>query len=141
MRRGRPPYPDLLTPREQEVLALLREGLSNPQIAVEALAAACPHATRQGHRWKEATAFGMAVRSELCSRDRGLGQADMDHPGRNLAALRRFSGKVEGRMIFLRQVLGQDVRAKILAADPASKMVDIDSERFGRGHSPEDAGR
>jgi Tol biopolymer transport system component/DNA-binding CsgD family transcriptional regulator len=33
MRRGRPPYPDLLTPREQEVLDLLREGLTNQQIA------------------------------------------------------------------------------------------------------------
>ncbi|MPZ50528.1 MAG: hypothetical protein GEU75_14730 [Dehalococcoidia bacterium] len=33
MRRGRPPYPDLLTPREWEVLALLREGNSNDQIA------------------------------------------------------------------------------------------------------------
>src|SRR3990172_11931053 len=32
-RRGRPPYPDILTPREWEVLALLREGLSNEQIA------------------------------------------------------------------------------------------------------------
>jgi len=32
-RRGRPPYPDILTPRQQEVLALLREGLTNPQIA------------------------------------------------------------------------------------------------------------
>jgi DNA-binding CsgD family transcriptional regulator len=32
MRRGRPPYPSLLTPREQEVLALLSEGLSNRQI-------------------------------------------------------------------------------------------------------------
>jgi DNA-binding CsgD family transcriptional regulator len=33
MRRGRPPYPDLLTPREQEVLSLIREGLTNEQIA------------------------------------------------------------------------------------------------------------
>ena len=32
-RRGRPPHPDILTPREWEVLALLREGLSNEQIA------------------------------------------------------------------------------------------------------------
>ncbi len=32
-RRGRPPYPDILTPREWEVLSLLRDGLSNPEIA------------------------------------------------------------------------------------------------------------
>ena len=32
-RRGRPPYPDLLTPRESEVLGLLRQGMSNPEIA------------------------------------------------------------------------------------------------------------
>lgn len=32
-RRGRPPHPDILTPREWEVLALLREGLSNEEIA------------------------------------------------------------------------------------------------------------
>jgi DNA-binding CsgD family transcriptional regulator len=31
-RRGRRPYPDILTPRQQEVLALLREGLTNEQI-------------------------------------------------------------------------------------------------------------
>jgi DNA-binding NarL/FixJ family response regulator len=33
MRRGRPPYPGLLTPREQEVLVLLQEGLTNGEIA------------------------------------------------------------------------------------------------------------
>ncbi len=33
MRRGRPPHPDVLTPREWEVLDLLREGLSNDEIA------------------------------------------------------------------------------------------------------------
>ena len=32
-KRGRPPYPDVLTPREWEVLAILSEGLTNEQIA------------------------------------------------------------------------------------------------------------
>jgi DNA-binding CsgD family transcriptional regulator/dipeptidyl aminopeptidase/acylaminoacyl peptidase len=32
MRRGRPPHPELLTPREQEVFALLRQGLTNEEI-------------------------------------------------------------------------------------------------------------
>lgn len=32
-KRGRPPHPDILTPREWEVLGLLREGLSNEQLA------------------------------------------------------------------------------------------------------------
>ena len=31
--RGRPKYPDILTPRQFEVLELVREGLTNPQIA------------------------------------------------------------------------------------------------------------
>jgi DNA-binding CsgD family transcriptional regulator len=33
MRRGRPPYDDILTPREWEVLDLLRLGLTNAEIA------------------------------------------------------------------------------------------------------------
>jgi DNA-binding CsgD family transcriptional regulator len=33
MRRGRPPHPDLLTPREWEVFGLLRAGLTNKEIA------------------------------------------------------------------------------------------------------------
>jgi len=32
-RRGRPPYPDVLTPRQWEVLALIREGLTDREIA------------------------------------------------------------------------------------------------------------
>ena len=31
-RRGRPPHPDILTPRQWEVLELVREGCSNEQI-------------------------------------------------------------------------------------------------------------
>jgi DNA-binding CsgD family transcriptional regulator len=31
--RGRPKHPDILTPRQYEVLELVREGLTNPQIA------------------------------------------------------------------------------------------------------------
>ena len=33
-RRGRPPYPDVLTPRQWQVLELLRLGLTNEQIAL-----------------------------------------------------------------------------------------------------------
>lgn len=33
VRRGRPPHPDVLTPREWEVLAFVREGMTNEQIA------------------------------------------------------------------------------------------------------------
>ena len=33
MKRGRPPYPDILTPRELEVLHLVRQKLTNQQIA------------------------------------------------------------------------------------------------------------
>jgi DNA-binding NarL/FixJ family response regulator len=32
-KRGRPPHPDILTPREWQVLDLLRQGLTNEQIA------------------------------------------------------------------------------------------------------------
>ena len=32
MERGRPPHPDILTPRQWEVLELVREGLSNGEI-------------------------------------------------------------------------------------------------------------
>jgi DNA-binding CsgD family transcriptional regulator len=32
-RRGRPPHPDVLTPRQREVLTLVRDGLSNREIA------------------------------------------------------------------------------------------------------------
>ncbi len=34
-RLGRPPHPEVLTPRQQEVLELLREGQTNEQIARE----------------------------------------------------------------------------------------------------------
>lgn len=34
-RRGRPPYPDVLTPRQQEVLELVRDGRTNGEIARE----------------------------------------------------------------------------------------------------------
>jgi DNA-binding CsgD family transcriptional regulator len=72
MRRGRPPYPDVLTPREQEVLSLLREGLTNEQIAErlgitergaryhvsEILSKLGVSSRQEAARWADATAKG-----------------------------------------------------------------------------------
>ena len=51
-KRGRPPHPDILTPRQWEVLALLRDGLSNPQIG-ERLGI-----SRRGARWHVSEILG-----------------------------------------------------------------------------------
>lgn len=85
-KRGRPPYPDVLTPREWEVLALIRDGLTNEQIAErigvtihaaryhvsqilsklgvttrEEAAAWQPRETSEPRAWVRALQFGLAV--------------------------------------------------------------------------------
>ena len=55
MQRGRPKHPDILTPREWEVLALLRDGASNDEIAARQRdqAAAADNYTLTEARYRE----------------------------------------------------------------------------------------
>jgi DNA-binding CsgD family transcriptional regulator len=64
MGRGRPRYDDILTPREREVLALLRERLTNDQIA-ERLAIS-PH-TAKYHVSEILTKLGLASREQAAA--------------------------------------------------------------------------
>jgi DNA-binding NarL/FixJ family response regulator len=66
-RRGRPPYPGLLTPRQQEVLELVRQGLTNPQIA-ERLGISTDAA--KFHVSEIITRLGVTSRREAASRER-----------------------------------------------------------------------
>src|SRR5260370_38710881 len=63
-KRGRPPHPDVLTPREWEVLALLREGLTNEQLA-EHLGVTL-HAARY-HVSEILSKLGVATRAEAAA--------------------------------------------------------------------------
>src|SRR3989442_14848523 len=65
-KRGRPPHPDILTPREWEVLALLRERLTNRQIA-ERLAISV-HAARY-HVSEILSKLGVGTREEAARLD------------------------------------------------------------------------
>ncbi|HEY7467047.1 MAG TPA: LuxR C-terminal-related transcriptional regulator [Dehalococcoidia bacterium] len=74
MRRGRPPYPGLLTPREQEVLDLLRQGLTNRQIADRLHVSV---ATANYHVSQILSKLGVTTREEaaaLAPRARGRGR-------------------------------------------------------------------
>jgi DNA-binding CsgD family transcriptional regulator len=87
MRRGRPPYDDILTPREWEVLDLLRLGLTNAEIAqrlgiteggvkfhVQQILSKLGVSSRQeAARWAEAESSPVVVRSVPIRTARGRG--------------------------------------------------------------------
>src|ERR1700675_2158676 len=62
--RGRPRHPDLLTPREQEVLTLIRDGLTNEQIA-ERLSIGFE--TAKSHVAEILSKLGVATREEAAA--------------------------------------------------------------------------
>jgi DNA-binding CsgD family transcriptional regulator len=62
--RGRPRHPDVLTPREQDVLALIRDGLTNEQIA-ERLGISFE--TAKSHVAEILSKFGVATREEAAA--------------------------------------------------------------------------
>ncbi len=63
-RRGRPPYPDILTPREWEVLALLRENLTNEAIAARL---SVTHAAAKYHVSEILSKLGVSTREEAAA--------------------------------------------------------------------------
>ena len=63
-RRGRPPHPDILTPREWEVLALLRDGLTNEAIADRL---GVTHAAAKYHVSEILSKLGVATREEAAA--------------------------------------------------------------------------
>ncbi len=62
--RGRPRHPDVLTPREQDVLALIRDGLTNEQIA-ERLSISFE--TAKSHAAEILSKLGVATREEAAA--------------------------------------------------------------------------
>ena len=64
--RGRPPHPDILTPREWEVLDLLRQSLTNDQIAQRL---GVSPATAKYHVSEIITKLGVATREEAAAWD------------------------------------------------------------------------
>src|SRR3972149_1966798 len=68
MRRGRPRHDDVLTPREWEVLALLRQNLTNDQIAGQLAISAN---TAKFHVSEILTKLGVSSREEAVLRVEG----------------------------------------------------------------------
>ncbi|MDP9181023.1 MAG: helix-turn-helix transcriptional regulator [Chloroflexota bacterium] len=62
--RGRPRHPDLLTPREQDVLALIRDGLTNEQIAEHL---SIGFETAKSHVAEILSKLGVATREEAAA--------------------------------------------------------------------------
>lgn len=65
-RRGRPPYPDVLTPRQREVLELLREQRTNAEIAREL---GISHDGAKWHVSEIITRLGVTSRHEAADSD------------------------------------------------------------------------
>ena len=94
-RRGRPPYPDVLTPRQWQVLELLRLGLTNEQIAArlgisvdgvkfhvsEILGKLGVTSRNEAARWERGRPAGLlAERVAEAYADAGLQRSDRDAP-------------------------------------------------------------
>ena len=73
-RRGRPPYPDILTPREWEVLALLRENLTNEAIAARL---GVTHAAAKYHVSEILSKLGVASREEAAAWEPARGRINL----------------------------------------------------------------
>jgi DNA-binding CsgD family transcriptional regulator len=121
MRRGRPPYEDTLTPREWEVLALIREGLSNQEIADRL---GISHDGAKYHVAEILSKLGVASRQEAAS-----WQPDK---ARSLTPLSFLSSIVFSRFASLAVFL-------LLAALVAIQVAGLDVERSKSANEPEPA--
>jgi DNA-binding CsgD family transcriptional regulator len=119
-RRGRPPHPDVLTPREWDVLTLVREGLTNPQIA-----------ERLGISFDAAKYHVAEILSKLGLESREEAAAWQPEPPERPAL----------RPVWARALSGWPVIARIgLAASAAAVLVGLGVLLYGVARSNDDSG-
>jgi hypothetical protein len=110
--------------------------IADPQIALETHRAAGPHAPRKHDGGQKAAALGMSV----CAKDSGgrcrLRQTEVKQTRRNVAGFCRSLREIEGRAEPSNEIGGDDVRTRLLPADPGPETRDVEILRVNRQGSP-----
>ncbi|MPZ49713.1 MAG: hypothetical protein GEU75_10550 [Dehalococcoidia bacterium] len=128
-RRGRPASPDVLTPREFEVLDLIRQGLSNREIS-----------ERLGISLRGTKYHVTEILSKLGVDNREEAAACTAEPRRRWVMLPAISALVQGRDTFsslvAQKVIGSALLLSVAVAGLGAAGLALDSGDSGRGEMP-----